>query len=302
MMKHLFPSILLIVALAWSASGFYVVHPGERGVVRFFGRASADLVEPGLHYHWPAPIEKVDRINTAEVRRQSVGFTIVDAAMGRTPDPTALHYLLGDRNIVSLEAIVQYTVPRPEDFLFRAIDPEALLESSAASALSGVCAEKDVDFVLTSGKAEIQTLARDRLQRLVDDYQLGIRIQNVSLQTVSPPMEVAEKFRDVVAAREEYNQKIQEARTYENRMRPESRGAAYRIEREAEAYRRTQIDRALGESDRFTSLVKAGRDHRDLTLQRLYFETLEEVMGKMNKIVGGEVVTIGIAESASGRR
>jgi membrane protease subunit HflK len=274
-------ALLLVVLLIWLATGVYTVGPGEQGVVRRFGKEVA-RTGPGLQYHWPRPIERVDIVNIEAVRRVEVGFR--SAPRYRLVPQESL-MLTGDENIVDAQAIVQYRVKSPGDYLFRVADPDQALRDATEVGLRSVIGRTTIEEVLTVGRVEIQDRTRAFLQQLLDTYGAGLIVTEVKLQVVDPPEQVKDAFHAVVRAREDRERLINEARGYQEDVIPRARGEAEQIVRAAEAYRAQREIRAQGDAAKFLSILEASQKARAVTEQRLYVETLQRALPEAQKIV-----------------
>src|SRR5262245_9535556 len=273
--------LLLCIVLIWLATGVYTVGPGEQGVVRRFGKEVAQ-VGPGLRYHWPRPIERVDVVNVEVVRRIEVGFRS-DPRYHLVPQESLM--LTGDENIVDAQAIVQYRVKDAGEYLFRVMDPDQALRDATEVGRRSVIGRTAIDDVLTVGRVEIQNQTRQFLQQLLDTYQAGLMVTEVKLQVVDPPEQVKDAFHEVVRAREDRERLINEARGYQEDVMPKARGQAEQMLRAAEAYKVQRQRHAQGDAAKFLSIQEEYAKARDVTEQRLYIETLQRVLPKAQKIV-----------------
>lgn len=278
--------IFIGIALLWLASGIYIVSPAEQGVVRRFGKM-VRITSPGLRYRLPWPIEKVDTPRVTEVKRIEVGFRTVD------PGPPARYrfipveslMLTGDENIVDCQIIVQYKIKDPADYLFNVKDLKGTLHDASEVALRQVIGNSDIDDALTVGKLRIQQEIRELLQRIMDGYESGLLITEVKLQTVRPPKEVEAAFKDVVSAKEDRERLIYEAKGYQEDIIPKTKGRAAEVLREAEAYREERIKRAQGDAGKFLAILKEYEKAKDVTRERLYLETMEEILPNIKKVI-----------------
>src|SRR5215510_4421706 len=273
--------LLLSSVLIWLATGVYTVGPGEQGVVRRFGKEVA-RVGPGLHYHWPRPIERADVVNVEAVRRVEVGFRSVPR-YSLVPEESLM--LTGDENIVDAQAIVQYRVKDAGEYLFRVMDPDQALRDATEVGLRSVIGRTTIEEVLTVGRVEIQNQTREFLQQLLDTYQSGLMVTEVKLQVVDPPEQVKDAFHEVVRAREDRERLINEARGYQEDVIPKARGQVEQTLRAAEAYKEQREIRAQGEAAKFLSILAEYQKDQEVTEQRLYVETLQRVLPKAQKIV-----------------
>jgi membrane protease subunit HflK len=274
-------AVIAVVLVLWLITGFYTVGPGEQGVVRRFGRQVA-TTGPGLHYHWPAPIERVDIVNVAVVRRIELGFRSTPRYR-QVPQESLM--LTGDENIVEAQAIVQYRVKDPGAYLFRVADPDQALRDATEVGLRSVIGRTTIEDVLTVGRLDIQQQTLDFMQHLLDNYNAGLTVLEVKLQVVDPPEQVKDAFHEVVRAREDRERLINEARGYQEDIIPKARGQAEQMVRAAEAYKAQREIRAQGDAAKFLSVLTEYTKARDVTEQRLYIETLQRVLPNAQKIV-----------------
>ena len=284
--RRVFPYILAIVILLWLASGIYMVSPREQGVVRQFGKQVGETV-PGLHYHLPWPIERVDTPEVEAIKRLEIGFRTIDPgppARYRFIEPESL-MLTGDENIVDAQIIVQYKIKDAAAFLFNVKDPQGTLRDASEAALRQVIGANTIDNALTVGRLAIQQEIKTLLQRIMDGYGSGLLITEVKLQTVRPPKQVEAAFRDVVSAKEDRERLIYEARGYKEDIIPKAKGKAAQMVRQAEAFKAERIARAEGDAKRFLSFLEEYKKAKDVTKKRLYLETMEDILPDVKKFV-----------------
>lgn len=282
--------VLPILLVLWALTGIYIVRPEEQGVVLRFGRAVRQT-GPGPHWHLPWPFERVLKPNVTQVLKQEIGFRTTDLGPPtryRDVDQEAL-MLTGDENIVKLLFIVQYRVRQDAegvtDFLFNVRDPLDTVLPAAEAAMREVAGRTDIDSVLTEGKERVQQEAQQELQAILDRYDVGLEVLTVKLQDVDPPDQVSDAFKDVISAEQDRERMINEALGYANDVVPKARGQAAQLLNEAEGYREAKVREATGAAARFTALYEEYAKAKDVTRQRLYLETLEEILPKANKIV-----------------
>lgn len=261
-------SVLVILLLIWGAFGFYRVDAAERGVEFRFG-AFHDVTQPGWQWHWPWPIESAEKINTGATERNEY--------RGRM--------LTSDENIVDIELVVQFRRTDPEAFLFNMRNPEEALEYTTASAIREVIGRNLLDFILTDGRAEVARDTQEVLQATLDSYEAGITVYEVNLVNANFPSEVEGAVQDSIRAREDRARKILEAEAYANDILPKARGEAARRREEAEAYRAQVVADAEGEADRFTQILAEYQKAPAVTRERLYIETLEEILSNSTKVL-----------------
>ena len=286
--------IVAIVLLLYAASGIFIIAPDERGIILRFGRVVRE-VDPGPGYHLPWPFEEVLKPSVTQIRKDEFGFRTVAVgppARYRDVDVEAL-MLTGDENIVKLQFIAQYKVKTEArgaiDFLFNVRDPQATVRDAAEAAMREVVGRNQIDDALTEGKERIQEEAQQLLQEVLDRYQIGLEIVTVKLQDVDPPDQVSDAFKDVISAQQDRERLINEASGYANDVVPKARGQAAQLLNEAEAYKAAKVQDATGAAQRFIALHDEYMKAKEVTRQRLYLETMEEVLGKMDKILLDDV-------------
>ena len=286
--------IAAIVAL-WLASGFYRVQPDEVGVVLRFG-AYNRMTQPGLNYHLPAPIEtaltpSVTRQNRMEIGYRSAEVPGTRSSGGQVPEEALM--LTGDENIVDINFTVLWVVKDAKAYLFNIRNPEGTVKSAAESAMREIVGETPIAQALAEGRGKIETETLKLLQSILDSYGAGIEITLVQLQRVDPPGPVIESFRDVQRALADRERLRNEAEAYRNDILPRARGDAVKVRQEAEAYRSQVVNYAQGDADRFVAVYNAYKASEDVTAERLYLETMEDILKNSNKVI--------IDKSASGQ-
>lgn len=279
--------IIYVILGAWIlSSSFYTVEADEQGVIKRFGKYNRTEA-PGIHFKLPWPMETVQKPKVTEVKRIEIGFRTIDpgppASYKDIPEESLM--LTGDLNIVSSEFIVQYSIKNAEEYLFNVKDVDTTIKDAAEAAERQVVGNKEIDYVLTVGKAEIQEGIRSLLQEIMDSYKAGIHIVAVQLQDVEPPKPVIGAFKDVASAKEDRDTFINQSEAYKNEIIPRAQGEAKSLLNEAEAYKTEKINRAQGEAERFTKILEESKKAEDVTRKRLYLETMESVLSKMDKFI-----------------
>ena len=258
---------LAVLAAIWLYSAVYVVDEQEQAVVLRFGKYY-ETVGPGLNIYFP-PIDRKYMENVTRERAYT--------KQGQM--------LTEDENIVEVPLTVQYKITNLQDFVLNVDQPEVSLQHATDSALRHVVGSTSMDQVLTEGREQMAVDIRERLQRFLDTYRTGITVTQVNVQSAAAPREVQEAFDDVIRAREDEQRARNQAESYANGVVPEARGQAQRIIEDANGYRDEVIARAKGEADRFTKLVTEYRKAPDVTRQRLYLETMQEVYSNSSKVM-----------------
>ncbi|MBE0410043.1 MAG: FtsH protease activity modulator HflK [Anaerolineales bacterium] len=279
MSKNL-PRILKLAGIGilviWVLSGFYMVGPGERGLVLTFGRLTSQT-DPGLHYRLPIPMQSHVIVDIAQVRSTEIGYR-TDESQAVRPILQEAQMLTGDENIVEMQLFVQYLVQDPVKFMFHVRAAEEVLTTSAEIALRSTVGQNTIDFTMTEGRVEAQNQVKTLLQELLDDYETGLLVTEARLLAVDPPADVRDAFHDVVRAFEDRERLVQEAEGYAERVVPAARGLAAQMILEAEAYREQRVIRAEGDAARFIALLDEYSLNPDVMRERLYLESIEEVL------------------------
>lgn len=280
--------IVVIIALLWVSSGIYFVKADEQGVVLRFGKYHR-TTGSGLNYHLPYPIEKVIVPKVTVVNRVEVGIMSGgNWKKGRVSDssiPEESLMLTGDENIVDINFEVQWKIKDAPEFLFNVYNPEETVKSVSESAMREVIGKTKIATVLAEGKLQVEQDAKNLLQNTLNSYNAGIEIIAVNLLKADPPAQVIDAFRDVQTARADMETARNQAEAYRNDILPKARGAAQQMILEAEGYKQEVIARAEGEASRFTAVYNEFRQAKDVTKKRIYLETMEEILGGMNKVI-----------------
>ena len=282
------PGILIVVLaifVLWLASGFYRVLPDEEGVVLRFG-AYNRVAPPGLHWHIPTPIETVFTPSVTRINRTEIGYRSSEGRGGAARQlPEEALMLTGDENIVNINFTVFCYVKDAQEYLFKIRDPEMTVKSAAESAMREVVGETPIAALLTEGRGKAETDTQQLLQQLLVAYNSGIEVTQVQLQGVNPPDQVIDAQRDVQRALADQARLRNEAEAYRNDILPKARGNAVRIQQEAEAYQQQVVKGAEGDAARFDAVYQAYKVTKDVTAQRLYLETMEDILKNSKKII-----------------
>jgi membrane protease subunit HflK len=280
--QGLFIGGLAAVAL-WAMASFYSVKPEERSVELFLGEFS-NVGNPGLNFApWP--------LVTAEIV-QVTGERTTDVGTGRMGALDTGLMLTRDQNIVDIEFQVVWNVSDPASFLFNLADPTDTVRAVAESAMRDIIARSELSPILNRDRGAIAADLRQAAQSTLDSYEAGVNIIRVNFDKADPPREVIDSFRDVQAAQQERDRLEREADAYANRVTAGARGEAARLMEQSEAYRAEVVNNAQGEASRFLSVYEEYVKAPEVTRRRMYLETMELVLGGMNKVildgVGGE--------------
>ncbi|MFO0916724.1 MAG: protease modulator HflK [Planctomycetaceae bacterium] len=307
--------LFLAAAILYAGTGFYVVGGNEKAAVRRFGRFTGSLQTSGLHYDWPFPFCRVDRLNFAAVNTVTVGTQSVptaDAPLGRVATATPA-FLTGDQNLLHVRAQILYRPRETEvtDYLYGQVSPETQLAHLAKAILADLMSRSGVDFAHVQGLSELNDQLTRQLQTAAETQRLGIEIEQAQIESAEPPVRVKADFLDVSNARAEQARSVQESRTWAEQRISQAESARQRQIYEAEAMQQASIATAQGSADRFRHLLarmheqadRPGGDYqqvRDLTVQRMSWQTLQEVWPKIRKktVINSEgPVDIGVFSS-----
>lgn len=268
--------VAAVGAVLWGLTGIYLVDEGSRGVLTRFGRY-VETTQPGLHWHLPAPIEKVEIVNIEQQRFLEIGYRSGGRQQSLGSVPKEALMLTEDENIIDIRLAVQYQIKDAQAYLFNVADPDATLKQIIESAQRAVIGRSTMDFVLTEGRGRVADDIKTEIQQTLDQYQTGIRVSNVSLVDAQPPEEVQSAFEDAIKAREDEQRLKNEAEAYANEVVPKARGAAARMSEESEAYKQKAISKAEGETSRFKQLLTEYEKASDVTRERMYLDTMQEI-------------------------
>jgi modulator of FtsH protease HflK len=277
--------VALAIIVLWLASGFYRVLPDEVGIVLRFG-AYNRTTQPGLGWHLPTPIESVLKPSVTHINRIEIGYRSTETRGGSSRQIAEEALMLtGDENIVDINFTVFWLIKDAQHFLFNIRGPEATVKSAAESAMREIVGQTQIAQALAEGRGKIESDTQKLLQSILDFYGAGIVVTQVQLAKVDPPEKVIDAFRDVQRALADRERLRNEAEAYRNDILPRARGDAVRIRQEAEAYRSEITARAQGDADRFLAVYHAYKAAEDVTAQRLYLETMEEILKSAKKII-----------------
>ncbi|KQM33825.1 FtsH protease activity modulator HflK [Agrobacterium tumefaciens] len=271
-------AILVLVVLAFiGIQSIYTVQPDERGVELRFGKPKNEVSMPGLHYHfWP--IETVEIVKVTE-QQQNIGAraTSSSAATGVM--------LTGDQNIVNVQFSVLYTVSDPKSYLFNVDTPAETLQQVSESAMREVVGRRPAQDIFRDNRQAIAADVRSIIQATMDSYGAGISINAVAIEDAAPPREVADAFDEVQRAEQDEDRFVQEANQYANQKLGAARGQAAQIVEEANAYKSRVVNESQGEAQRFISIYDQYQTAPEVTRERMFIETMEQVLKGSNKII-----------------
>jgi membrane protease subunit HflK len=272
--------VILLIVGVWLASGFYIVDEGRRGVVLRLGKF-LETTMPGPRWHIPYPIEAVEVVNVSGVRTVEVGYR----GTPKNKQPQEALMLTDDENIVDVQFAIQYTLKSPEEYLFNNNKPDDNVLQAAETSIREIVGKSKMDFVLNQGRSEVAAQVKVLMQTILDRYKTGINITTVNLQGVQAPEQVQASFEDVVRAGQDRERFKNEGQAYANDVVPKARGVAARLIEEANGYRQSVINTAQGDTARFLSVLSEYQRAPQVTRERIYLETVQQVMGATSKVL-----------------
>ena len=282
------PSVFALIVLAGLAlSSFYSIGPGEVGVIRRFGKY-VKKTQPGLHWKLPFNIEKLNKVKVKRVYKQEFGFRTIQAGV-KTQYSNKTFYeesimLTGDLNVLDVTWIVQFKLEDPVKALFNIRNIQKTVGDISEAVMRQIIGDSSVEEALTTRRIEINQEAQDKMQEILDGYNIGIRIVTVKLQDVNPPKEVRASFNEVNEAKQEKEKVVNQSWEAYNKVIPKARGQAEKTIRESEGYSLERVNRAKGDASKFTATWDAYKEAKDVTRKRIYLETLFEVLPKAGRI------------------
>ncbi|MEM7611596.1 MAG: FtsH protease activity modulator HflK [Pseudomonadota bacterium] len=260
-------AIIAIALVFWLFTGFYRVDQAERGLELRFGKFTT-MTDPGLHWHFPFPIESVEKVNASVIDRFE----------------QEIQMLTADENFVVINLAVQYRRTNPVDFQFNVRDQIGTISDVSESAIREAVGKHPADFTLLGNRAEVAAQTKALIQSALNTYEAGVEVTAVNLQKVDFPNEVQDAVQDAVKAREDKVQATLSAETYANKVIPEARGEAARMLEAAEAYKQRVINDAAGDASRFSALLTEYQAAPEVTRERLYIDAIEYVYANSTKV------------------
>lgn len=276
-------AVVVLGLLVWLVSGFYRVDPDEQGVELVFGELTS-VTGPGLNYNLPAPIGEVLLPKVTIINQVDIGFQqLPGGSIRQIPEESLM--LTGDENIVQVGFSVFWKIRDAEKFLFNVRNPPESVKNAAEAAMREIVGKSGFEYIRTRGRNAVALDSQERIQSILDSYGAGIEITQVEPQSVEPPSEVISAFRDVQAANADRERAINEATAYFNEVTQKAEGEAQRTLRAAEAYKEERTNRAIGDTQRFLSILQEFETAPDITKRRIYLQTMEEILEKMDKVL-----------------
>ncbi len=272
--------VALVVLFLWLVSGFFIIQEGQVGVVTTFGKFS-HASQPGFNWRWPYPIQAHETVNLSQVRTVEVGYR------GNVRNKLARESLMltDDENIIDIQFAVQYRLKDAASWVFNNRDQEETVKMVAETAIREVVGKAKMDFVLYEGREKVALDTNVLAQSILDRYNIGVLVTNVTMQAVQPPEQVQAAFDDAVKAGQDRERQKNEGQAYANDVVPKARGAASRLLQESEGYRARVIANAEGEASRFSKILVEYQKAPAVTRDRMYIEAMQQIFSSTTKIM-----------------
>ncbi|HEX5804125.1 MAG TPA: FtsH protease activity modulator HflK [Azospira sp.] len=272
--------LVALLVIVWLASGFYIVDAANRGLVLQFGKFK-EATEPGLRWRLPYPIQSHELVNLTGVRTIEVGYR------GSEKNKVLKEALMltDDENIINIQFAVQYILKDPVEYIFQNRHPDDSVMQAAETAIREIVGKSRMDFVLYEGREQVAANASKLMQDILDRYKTGIMISKVTMQNAQPPEQVQAAFDDAVKAGQDRERQKNEGQAYANDVIPKAKGTAARLMEEAEGYKQRMIATAEGDASRFKQLYAEYAKAPEVTRQRLYLETMQQVYANTSKVM-----------------
>jgi membrane protease subunit HflK len=279
--------VVAVVAITLAYTAFYTVPPGNQGVILRFGKYHG-MVTPGLHLKIPFGVDTVFKVHTEQVDTESFGFKSIRPGIRTQYEKSALTeleslMLTGDLNVIDVEWIVQFRREDPRKFLFNVREPIMAIRDISESVNRRIVGNRSFDYVLQN-REEVNRMAQEELQKILDEYESGIRVVNVRLQNVVPPDPVKGAFNEVNEAQQEKERLINEAQETYNREIPKAKGEAERTINGARGFALERVNHAKGDVARFSAVLKEYRNAEEVTKRRLYLEAYQTILPNAKQI------------------
>jgi membrane protease subunit HflK len=276
-----------LVAL-WLSSGFYIIEPGTNAVIQRFGAVNRTQVNEGLGYRLPWPFETATKVSVSEVRSMHLTPKSANRMRGDVSNDSLM--LTSDANIVDLDLIVQWNIKSADDYIFNIRDPQSTLQKVAESAIREVVGQTPMFSIITNERVAVAERAKQIMAANLDAYKSGINITQVLINEAEVHPDVQAAFQDVQSAKQDAFDVQNRAQAYREDILPKARGLAIKMVQEATGYRDSAVARATGDAERFNSVLDAYQTGKDVTRQRMYLETMQNVLGNAQTIIIDDAV------------
>ncbi|MGC9512885.1 MAG: FtsH protease activity modulator HflK [Fidelibacterota bacterium] len=278
--------VILVIVLLLLFTSWFTVDAEEVGVILRLGKFSR-TVNPGLHFKIPFGVEQVFKVPVQRQLKEEFGFRTLTPGVRSTYDTRNYEdesvMLTGDLNVAVVEWTVQYRIDDPYKYLFRIRNARSALRDMTEATMREVIGNRTVAEILTIGRAEVASTVKVELQKMANNYETGYRIDQVVLQNVTPPEPVRPSFNEVNEAQQDREKLINQAKAEYNRVIPRAKGEAQQTIQEAEGYALNRVNTAKGQVAMFNAVFEEYRKAPDVTRQRIYLETMNEILPKLGK-------------------
>jgi len=272
--------LVIIVALIWMSSGFYIVDASQRGVVLRFGKY-VEATQAGPRWHLPYPIETVEVVSLSQVRTVEVGYR--ENVKNKMLKESLM--LTDDENIIDIQFAVQYFLKDPADYLFNNRTPDENVRQAAETSIREVVGKSKMDFVLYEGREQVAAATTKLIQDILDRYKSGIVVSKVTMQNAQPPEQVQAAFDDAVKAGQDRERQKNEGQAYANDVVPKAKGAAARLMQEADGYKQRVVANAEGDASRFKQILVEYEKAPQVTRERMYIDMMQQVLSSSSKVL-----------------
>ncbi|RJG05896.1 FtsH protease activity modulator HflK [Noviherbaspirillum cavernae] len=269
-----------IIVFLWMVSGFFIVQEGQTAVVLTFGKYSHST-PAGFNWRWPYPIQSHEIVNISQVRTVEVGYR----SSVKNKQARESLMLTDDENIIDIQFAVQYKLKNAADWVFNNRDQEEMVRQVAETSIREIVGKSKMDFVLYEGREKVALDVNMLMQQILDRYNSGVQITNVTMQGVQPPEQVQAAFDDAVKAGQDRERQKNEGQAYANDVIPRARGAASRLMQESEAYRARVVATAQGDASRFKQVLVEYQKAPVVTRDRMYLETMQQIFANTTKVM-----------------
>jgi membrane protease subunit HflK len=269
-----------VALLVWLASGSFIVQEGQTGVITTFGKYS-HTTPAGFNWRWPYPFQADETVNVSQVRTVEVGYR----SNVKNKQARESLMLTDDENIIDIQFAVQFKLKDPVAWLYSNRDAEDTVRQVAETSIREVVGHSKMDYVLYEGREAVASDTQKLMQTILDRYNSGAEITNVTMQAVQPPEQVQAAFDDAVKAGQDLERQKNEGKAYANDVIPKARGAAFALLQQAEAYRSMTTENAIGNADRFKAVLAEYQRAPAVTRDRMYLETMQQIFSNTSKVM-----------------
>lgn len=284
MIGLIFGIILLVLFVSLCT---YIIKPGENAVIQRFGAWERTKTQEGLSFKFPWPIEAVELINVNEIRKMNIGFIEGYGRGGAMAQdiPEESLMLTSDRNIVDIDLVIQWNIKSAEHYAFNIKDQESTIKKVAESAVREQIGQTNMFPIITTERDIVAQKTKEIIQKNLDEYNSGVNITQVLIQRAEVHPDVQQAFQDVQSAKQDAEDVQNRARAYREDILPKARGQAIQLIQNAEGYKESTVAKSTGDAERFNSIYESYVNGQEVTKQRIYIETMEDVLQNAQKII-----------------